>query len=181
MKEHGFDHVSCLGRHLKVANFKFIRHGFPFLRRHHPLLKIRLVANQDRIAVIDLVVVVHPQPSLCVVQWCSICYVVNDDGTKGILQVAGNQGTVSLLSGCVPQLQSVGLALVEYIFCQKINTHSRLYQIMAVQHYWRRISHWCTFRWCTTCRRVDLPAEPSWLWSLFRLSLWTDSFNYIVF
>lgn len=146
VKEHGLDHVTGLCRNLVVPNFKFISHGFSFLRGDNSLRDISLVANQDRVTFVDLVVVVHSQPPFGINKRCSICDVINNDGTKGVFQVAWDQRPVPFLSGRVPKLQPEGFAFVKDIFCQEVYPYGRLHQIIWVRHYWHRTFHECTSR-----------------------------------
>ena len=48
--------------------------------------------------------------------------VIGEDRTVRISDVAGNEAFEFLLAGGVPQLQSIYLALIVYVFDQKVNT-----------------------------------------------------------
>ncbi len=70
--------------------------------------------------------IIELYPLRCVLKWFDTVYIVNDHATVGILQITRNKTFESLLTGCVPQLQSISFILVNNIPNQEINANGGL-------------------------------------------------------
>lgn len=60
--------------------------------------------------------------------WRGTGDIENEDRANGIFQIRRNQTTKSLLTSCIPQLQSASGPLIIDIFANKIDTDRRLYK-----------------------------------------------------
>ena len=107
LQEQILDILAGFGRNLVVGDPQLLRLLLALLAGHLPVLQVYLVGNQKRKTFNGSVVVVELEPHVRIIQGHFVSDIDHNQRTLGILQVVGDQGSESLLAGCIPQLQSI--------------------------------------------------------------------------
>jgi hypothetical protein len=111
-KESLFNIGRSLGRSFKKFNSEAISKFFSLLSGNNALARqIGLVTDQELVDILSGISVDFVQPLLYVVKGFLVRNVVNDDDTMGSTVVRGCNGTETLLSGSIPDLELDSLSV----------------------------------------------------------------------